>query len=313
MEKETGKVFLVFNTACIGDMLVTNALVQNIKYYYPESKVVFICDIPYVDVAKYQVGVDEVFVFDKKKTKSLKEFFRFIKNFPYKRPYASFVTYSNERNLLISRLLGAKHILSNHKCKMWNTKEKYEIKDFTHIKEHWSGLIEALVGEHKNLAIRYNAPYVNTPVVEKVKTFKNPVVLCTTSNYYKKDMPLNDCVKLIELLNQNGFTPILTGAGKVSRDFSVKLRQAGCFEFINLIDCTSFVELANILKTCNKCITVDTGTLHFANALQVPVLSIFYDGHTDMWAPDETLYPAKTIEGYAEPEEIFKAFKEVIR
>ena len=64
MEK---KVFLIFNTAFIGDMLVTNTLVQNIKTYYPDSKVVFICNTPFVDVAKYHDGVDEVVAFDKKK------------------------------------------------------------------------------------------------------------------------------------------------------------------------------------------------------------------------------------------------------
>ena len=313
MTNEQEKIFLVFNTACIGDMLVTNALVQNIKFYYPNSKVVFVCNKPFVDVAKYQQGVDKVVVYDKKECKTLKGLLKFVREFPYKHPYASIVTYANERNLLISRLLGAKHILSNHRCKLWNTKEKYEIKDFTHIKEHWSGLIDALTGEHKNLAIKYNAPEVNTPVVEKVKTLKNPVVLCTTSNFYKKDMKVSDCANLISLLNQEGFTPVLTGAGNVSRDFSVKLRQEGCFDFINLVDCTSFVELANILKTCRKCITVDTGTLHFANALQVPVVGIFYDGFTEMWAPDESLYPAKTLDGYTEPEKILEAFKEVIK
>ena len=51
------KVFLIFNTACIGDMLVTNTLVQNIKTYYSDSKVVFVCNSPFADVAKYQDGV----------------------------------------------------------------------------------------------------------------------------------------------------------------------------------------------------------------------------------------------------------------
>ena len=147
------KVFLVFNTACIGDMLVTNTLVQNIKTYYPDSKVVFVCDSPFADVAKYQDGVDDVIVFDKKKDKSLKGILNFVKRFPYKKPFASFVTYANERNLLISRLLCAKHIISHNKCKIWNTKEKFELKEFVHMKDKWGGMIEPLVGEYKNLPI----------------------------------------------------------------------------------------------------------------------------------------------------------------
>ena len=307
------KVFIVFNTACIGDMLVTNALIQNIKHYYPESKVVFVCDKPYVEVAKYQQGVDEVVVFDKKKDKSLAGMVKFALKFPYKRPFASFVTYSNERNLLISRLLGAKHILSNHSCKLWNTKEKFTSGEYTHMKEKWASLIKCLTGEFKTFPIRYNTPLVDNLLIQKIKGLKNPVTICTTSNFAPKDMKPEDCAKLIGLLNQNGFTPILTGAGGVSRKFSTDLRRLGCFEYVDLIDCTSFVELANIMKLCGKCISVDTGTLHFANALEIPVLSIFYDGHADMWAPDENLYRAKTLEGYHTPEEVFKAFMELIK
>lgn len=306
------KVFLVFNTACIGDMLVTNALVQNIKHYFPNSKVVFICDTPYADVARYQEGVDEVVVFDKKHSKTLKGIFEFVKNFPYKKPYASFVTYSNERNLLISKLLGAKHVVSNHKCKFWHTKEKYQLKDYIHMKDKWAGLIEPLVGEHKNFAIKYNAFDMNSPVIEKVKELKNPVVLCTTSNFFRKDMKVEDCKELINLMLKDGLTPVLTGAGSVARKFASDLKKVGCFDFVDLVDCTSFMELANILKICNRCITVDTGTLHFANALQVPVVSVFYAGCYEMWASDEALYPAKTLVGEAVlPSDIMNAFEEL--
>ena len=96
------KVFVIFNTTSIGDVLVTNTLVQNIKLYYPESKVVFVCNTPMYDVAKYQYGISDVITFDKTTQNTPMGILTFIKNFPYKRPFASFVTYSNERNLLIS-------------------------------------------------------------------------------------------------------------------------------------------------------------------------------------------------------------------
>ena len=56
----TKKVFVIFNTTSIGDILVTNTLVQNIKYYYSDSYIVFVCNAPFCDVAKYQDGVEEV-------------------------------------------------------------------------------------------------------------------------------------------------------------------------------------------------------------------------------------------------------------
>ncbi len=306
------KVFVIFNTACIGDMLVTNVLVQNIKNYYPQSRVVFVCNEQYKEAALYQDGVDDVVTYNKKKIKNFRYFCKFIKDFPYKKPYCAMVTYSNERNLIISRLIGAKHIISNHHIKFWHTKEKYRIKKYIHMKDVWGSLIEPLTGEHKNLPIKYCPPEMDTPVVNMVKELKKPVVICTTSNFYKKDMSVNDCSELINLLHKEGYTPVLTGGGKVAGEFSYNLRKSGCFDYVDLVGCTTLTELADILKICNRCITVDTGTLHFANALQVPVIGVFYAGCENMWASDETLYPAKTLIGKdIKPNDIIKAFKEI--
>ncbi len=307
------KVFVIFNTASIGDVLVTNTLVQNIKYYYPDSYVVFVCNKPIEDVAKYQEGVDEVITYEKKLCNSVQGIWKFVKNFLYKKPYASFVTYSNERNLLISRLIGAEHIISHNKFALWNTKENYKLKNYTHMKDIWGGMIEALIGEHQNLPIKYLPPLVESPIIDKIKSLKNPVPISTTSNFIKKDMRVNDCIELINLLNLEGFTPVMTGAGEIARKFNTELKKAGCFEYTDIVDCTSFIELANILKICNCCISVDTGTLHLANALQVPVTGIFYAGLADMWGSDSTLYPSVIIEGqYVKPQEIMSAFKNLV-
>ena len=312
MEKE--KEFIVFNTAFIGDMLVTNSLVKNIKYYYPNSKVIFVCNKPFLEVAKYQEGVDDVISFDKKKDKTLLGILNFAKNFPYKKPYASFVTYSNERNLLISHLIGAKHIISHHNFSLWNTKEKFPIKEYTHMNDRWGGMIEPLVGEYQILPISYRPPFIKNDLIKKIENlaeYKKLVVLCTTRKMKAKDMPIEDCLELINILNKNGYTPILTGAGNVSREYSTSLRKLGCFNFIDLVDCTNFVDLANILKISKRCISVDTGTMHFANALNVPLVDIFYHDCAEMWAPKQELYPVKTILGRPTPEKIFKTLLEL--
>ena len=41
------KIFLVFNTAYFGDVLLCNTLCQNIKLIYPDSKVVMVVNKPF--------------------------------------------------------------------------------------------------------------------------------------------------------------------------------------------------------------------------------------------------------------------------
>ena len=81
--------------------------------------------------------------------------------------------------------------------------------------------------------------------------------------------------------------------------------------FTGKSDADTYTELANIMKYCKSCITVDTGTLHFANALNIPVVGIFYDGHTEQWGSDTTLYPAKILDKYHSPKEIYNTYKSI--
>lgn len=310
------KVFVIFNTAFIGDILLNNTLAQNIKHFYPESKVVFVVQPQFKDVALYQKDVDDVVVFDKKKDSNLFGFYKFKKNFPYKNIFASFVLYSNDRNLILSKILGAKHIMTEPKgllTKILSTKEKYQRNTYVHKKDISTGLIESLTGDAKlDLPIIYNPPKVNY----ELQTDKPFITICTTSKFKPKDMPVEDCKKLIEEINNMEMTPVLLGAGQISRDFINELEKLGCKNYINLIDKTNFVELTNVIKQSKALISVDTGTMHFGNALGTPTVAIFYTHGTEQWAPDPHLYKTITLSHFPKRnptvEEILEALKQII-
>lgn len=306
------KIFVIFNTAFIGDTLLNNTLVQNIKYFYPDSKVVFVVQPQFTDVAKYQAGVDDTVTFDKKRDNNLFGYLKFAKNFPYKNVFASFVIYSNERNLLLSRLIGAKHIITDAKsllAKMLQTKEKYPKKNYLHKKDISTGLIEALTGKSiLNLPIVYEPPIVQIPL-DKNKQY---IALVTTSKFKKKDMPEKFTAELINLINKSGKIPVLLGAGETAKEYVQNLKNINCTDFYNLVDKTDFVELANVLKACEGVISVDTGTMHFANALNVPTVAIFYLNDANQWAPQEGLYNSITLQNPDSADFVWDKMTEII-
>jgi len=307
------KIFVIFNTGCIKYVLATNTLVQNIKLYYPEAKIVFVCNKQTFDAAKYQTCVNDTIVYDDMKQNNFKSIINFALNFPYKKPFASFVTDSGIKNLLISRLIGTKHIISNNKFILLNTDEKYELRNYVHIKDKLAGMIEALTNQHKNLPIRYLPPEINNALIQKIKEIQKPVLLTVTSNNENRIMPLNDCAELLNLLSAEGFTPIFAGESSIAKEYANNLKKAGCLNFIDIVDCTTFTEFANIMKICGSCISVNNGALQLANALQIPVVGIFYDNSADIWKSDTNLYPAKTIgDEHNTPINIIQAYKELI-
>ena len=288
------KKIVVFNTACFGDVLLCNSLVQNIKNIFPESRVIFVCDKNWEDIAKYQEGVDEVIVYDKKGTnKGFGGMLKFIRNFKYKKPYASFITYRNERNYLIAKLLGSRFVLMPKK----EEKELY-------IPLRETNLLQKLTNKKvQNLPIKYNLP----------NTIKNPlegekyVVLCCITKNPPKDMPIDTAIGLIRKINsETDCKVVLTGAGELCSQYAKELESSGV-NFINLVNKTSLLELGAVLKGSIGLISCDTGTMHFGCANNVPTIAVFYEDFcVPIWAPKTELYRIAIIDKEQNSENIFK-------
>lgn len=300
---DDNKTFLIFNTACFGDVLLCNSLIQNIKLIYPSSKVIFIVDKPFFEAAKYQKGVDEVVVFDKKgKHKGIFGLFKFIKEFEFKNAFVSIVTYKNERNCLISKLLGAKFIVEAKKC---DGKTKMQLAILNLLKEITNKPL-------KNLPLIYEAgddiPLKFKDLISKNKKY---ITLCTLTKQKYKDMPENTAIELIKKINQTDYEVIFTGKGDLAKEYSKKLKEAGC-NFIDLQNQTTILELAKVIKNSKCLISVDTGTMHLGYSSSIPVVAVFYEQNvSQIWAPDEKLYKSILIEDNQTADRIFKAMKEI--
>ena len=276
------KVFVVYNTACFGDVLLCNSLCRNIKTIFPESKTVFVADSIYKDAVKYQPYVDEVVTFDKKGiNKSILGFLKFVRNFKYKKAYASIITYKNERNYICAKLSKSRYTVMGH------------IKDSKKpVQEEHNALLEPFTNKKiKNYPIRYNVPsFVSNPMSDN-----NYVVLCTLSKKKQKDMPVADAVQIIDEINKEGQSVVLTGVGEDAIRYAQELREQGA-DFVDMINKTSIPELSALLKNAKKAISVDTGTMHLACAVDVPTVAVFYDKKGVInWAPKKDIYSAVTI------------------
>lgn len=302
-EFENEKTILVFNTAYFGDVLLCNSLIQNIKLIYPQSKIVFIVDKPFYEAAKYQKGVDEVVVFDKKgKHKGIFGLFKFIKEFKYKNPFLSFIAYKNERNYIISKLLKSRFIIKAKKC---DNETKMQLAILNLLKYATNKPI-------KDLPIEF---VVDDNLDDKFKNIipkdKKYITLCTLTKQKYKDMPEDTAIELIKKINKTDYEVIFTGKGDLAKEYSKKLKEAGC-NFIDLQNQTTILELAKVIKNSKCLISVDTGTMHLGYSSSIPVVAVFYEQNvSQIWAPDEKLYKSILIEDNQTADRIFEAMKEI--
>ena len=282
MDKDKQTTFLVFNPASLGDLLLCNPLCQNIRLQYPDSRIVFVVNKTFADVARNLKDVDDVVVFDKKgEHKGIFGLIKFIISFKYRGACCSFLTYSNIRNFIVALLSGSKRILSHD-------------KNLGRMCERHSRMLKNYSGKDvENLPM----VYVQEKVDDNKFDFINDkyVVICPVCENTDKDVPSEVTSNVIKELKSRGYKVVFTGLGEYAINYAKSLKVEES-DFINLINKTSVNGLADVLKKSLGLISADTGTMHLGCACGIPVVGMFYRDNTiEKWAPDETVYNSKTL------------------
>ena len=301
-------IFLIVNSYFIGDILLTDSLVQNIKRIYPNSKVISLTSPELVDVAKYQEGVDEVIVWDRKnRHKSFFATLKFVLDFPYKNIYAAFPIYGMDRPVFLSLLLGARYILSRQQ-KFFShfIRTKYKIlQTLPSMQEQFMQYLTGITQEKLvNVPIKYNVPDFYSEQVSQLPA--KYVVLSFTSTRKSKEMPIDVACEIIERLKDTKL--VLLGQGSSLAEYSEVFREKNYPNLIDLSNKTTILEAAKIIKAAESMITVDTGLMHLACAVGTPLVAVFYENNTADYKPNASLYRSKIVDENQTAENIIKSY-----
>lgn len=100
-----------------------------------------------------------------------------------------------------------------------------------------------------------------------------------------KSWPNSSWAAVIRHLVSAGFSVGLTGAAKDGPMVGEVLKLLGgqSTEVVSLCGDLTLSQLASALQACRLCITVDTGVLHLASALNVPTVALFGPSHSGRW------------------------------
>lgn len=299
--------FVIINSYFIGDILLTNSLVQNIKRLFPDSKVVSLTSPKLVDIAKYQQGVDDVIVWDRKgEHKNFINMLNFAWKFPYKDIYACFPIYGLDRPVMLSRLLGAKYVLAPRNGFfskfLRNSKYKYTPTTGTMQSQMLSHLKGVTKEELIDCPMKFNPPSCDIKVPEKDYT-----VLIPTTTRLSKDIPLETILEILKNFSRNKF--VLLGQGEQTKKISDGIKNAGIDNIIDFTNKTNLIEAANIIKNAKCVISADTGLMHLACALGVKTVTIFYETFTKAFMPDESLYDIKVIKDDTSTQNVIETIK----
>ncbi len=256
---------LIIRLSSLGDVLLTSPVVRALKNLKPSIEIHQLVKSEYADAVKLNPKIEKIYTWNKKDSK--KEFKLSLK----KENYDAVIDLQNNiRSRGITSGLAAK-IYRFHKPsikKMLLVKFKWnKFEAVKSIPQLYAENIDNLTLDEKGLEL-----HLSEEIESKLAKGKKYAGFCPGSRHFTKMWPKEYFISLIKEINEFGFTPVLLG-GKDDRETCAFIAgKTGALDHSNNDD---LFQTAADMKMCNFVLCNDSGLMHVASALNVPLIAIF--------------------------------------
>ncbi|MCX7641423.1 MAG: lipopolysaccharide heptosyltransferase II [Elusimicrobiales bacterium] len=265
------KKIIIFQTAFLGDLLLTLPVVKKLKDKYPKSYLSLVIRKDNFEIVKNIKEIDMIIIDDKKSNK-IKNFINIIKTIRKEKFDLAIMPHRSFRTALIS-------YFSNIPLKIgfdiFPNSLLYDIK----IPFKWS-----LHDVERNMMLVENLDFENDIIFPNFKItkskkikFTKPVITINPSSVWNtKRWPAYKFSKLIKMITEKYSTKSIIIGSKNEKEY-IRLIEKNIPDnsFINLCGETDLEELIYIIKNSDLLITNDSGPMHIAVACSTPVIAIF--------------------------------------
>ncbi len=261
------KKLLIVRLSSLGDILLTTPLIRTIKKKYPDIETDFVLRKEYYDLLKLNPYINKIHLFDHEESETDK-----FESAIQRNKYDLVIDLQNN--------IRSKNLLKNCSAEIVSLK-KNNIKKFL--------LIHFKINKLKN------APPIPEKYARTIKDFeldnegldlftdKNSfyfdadttklIGLCPGAKHFTKMWSKDYFIELGNLLEQNGYQVVLFG-GKNDKQLCTEIKS----ELSNTIDLSNnddILQTAADMKMCKTIFCNDSGLMHTAIAVKVPVIAFF--------------------------------------
>jgi len=292
------KTIALINLGYVGDVINASPLCIELKKAYPYSKLIFITMKPAQETAKCLPGVDEVLVYDRRgEHKGFKKLVKLglsIKK-NHKIDLAVILT-DSLRSAFFTFIIGAKRRIGRA-CQgrsflLTNTipftKEEKDMK--IHVSEHYMRLLKPLNLYKPDYEFGFNYSesdklYIEDALKNQGWTNQKLIGLCPCARLEGKNWWPEDTAEFINLVSKNTDYKVVLVGDNSAKPFVEQIKNLECANFYDMSGKTNIHQLAALIACCEKFVSVDTGSMHLAFALNIPTVALFYYDCITKWGP----------------------------
>ena len=262
-QEEINKI-LIIRLSSLGDILLTTPVVRAIRKKYPSAEIHFVVKKGFEVAVRTNKNIDKIFVFEKDAPSNLKNEIR-------RTGYNLIFDFQNNwrSRELVKGVPGKVYKFRKPTFKklllVW-TKINL-LKDSKSITQRYADSADVELDEYGlELCIPGN-------IESNLPDGKKYIGFCPGAKHFTKIWPAEYFILLGNELTKSGYTVVLFG-GKSEAELCGKISKA-IKDSINCQNNDDLLSLAVNMKKCDSVITNDSGLMHVASALEIPVIAIF--------------------------------------
>jgi lipopolysaccharide heptosyltransferase II len=283
-EKQYHRILIV-RTDRLGDVLLSTPAVKALRQKFPQSYISMLVS-PYTkDVLDGNLAIDEIITFDKDaKNQGFWANFEFVRHLSKKKFDLAIVLHPTTRMHLLIFLAGIpKRLGYDRKFGFLLTDRIKHAKQFgqKHESEYALDLARYLGIEPQDKTLFMPIKQESEKWVEalfsqaQIKDSDKLLAIHPAASCYSRIWPGERFAQVADkLAGQYGFKVVIVSGPKDSQKAEVVIKNMRT-KALDLAGKTSISQLASLLRRCQLFISTDSGPMHVASALGVPVITIF--------------------------------------
>ncbi len=269
--------FLVIQTAFIGDVVLSTAVVEKLHQSYPQSKIDFLVRKGNEGLLKHHPFLNEVLIWDKK-SKKYKNLLRILKQIRRNKYDVVINIQRFAATGFLTVFSGAKQIIGFDK-NPWSFLFTKKIKHIISTKDNYIHEVnrnQRLIEHLTDAVAAKPALYPSPADYEKVKQYKSFPYICIApaSVWFTKQYPKEKWLSFINKLPTNTSVYLL-GAPSDNELCNFIATQSANKNVHDLAGKLNFLESAALQKDALMNYVNDSAPMHFASALNAPVTAIY--------------------------------------
>jgi len=280
--EQTRKRILIMRTDRLGDVILSTPVIANLRKFYPDSFIAFLCR-PYTkEVVEGNPHLDEIIVYDKNKEhKSIFASIKFCFALRKRKFDTVFILNPNNRSNIIAFFAGIPKRIGLNRKMGWLLTQPIEDKKHEGKKHEAEYTLDIL----KAAGIPITEKHIYFPIkTESEKKINNLLsmygikdssllVIHPSASCPSKRWPEDHFIKLVRLINEKTKLKVIIISAQDEKKFADRLvKESGVIDLRGIL---SISDIGALLKRSKLFISNDSGPVHIAASLNCPLISIF--------------------------------------